>query len=384
MAKTNNEQTLGQTLAFRRAIEITDAAMSSVSSSGNRTKIIPYIHGMRTQHSYDTSKEQGDANKGNGEKVGNLSVVENAKLNMDDDTLVINFSITILPIHIEPEMANDNEQKKLIIEKNKLLIEDEETMAFISDCYAYKIINASWAWRNRDIASNIKTSVKINNDGILSNENIEQMPIHPILTNTQKEFGDKEPLEQHKDKICKLSNLIKDALTGKSSPLSLSIQGEFKMTKGATVYPSQLFEPIIDKIGGSKIGKKLYVVPFNIPNIVAIDKSDHTKSPRYSNNNAQVGITAEKINNALRKFDLVTDEDGEQFIISFDPNGSDISAKKAFRSARNKSNLIFLYKKLLYSDFNELLQDEKIFLVASLVRGGLFQEAKVAKTKKDN
>ncbi|WP_457744443.1 type I-F CRISPR-associated protein Cas7f/Csy3 [Sulfurimonas sp.] len=377
MATTKKtEIALGNTLAFKRALEITDGAMFSLSKDGNETKINPYLHGMRTQKSFDTSKDEGDAGKGNGNDTDNLSLVEMAKLNAEDNTLLLKFAVTILPIFIEPEIAESNEQKTLIIEKNKALIANEEAMNFIADCYAYKIINAAWAWRNRDSAIKITTKVKLDNDKEkeLTIKDVQKMPLHPVLTSIQKEFGDENPLVEYRDTINTLSQVIKETFQDKREPLQLEISAELQMTNGATIYPSQLFEPESIKIGKSPLGKKLYTVPFNTINVNAINVKEPLKSVRYENPKVQVGITAEKINNALRKFDLVTDKSsGAETIISFDPNGSDSTSKKAFR-ADDKTNLIMLYKKLLNSNIEDLEQSEKIFLIAMLVRGGLFQE----------
>lgn len=375
MATTKKtEIALGNTLAFKRALEITDAAMFSLSKDGNETRINPYLHGMRTQKSFDTSKDEGDAGKGNGNDTDNLSLVEMAKLNAEDNTLLLKFAVTLLPIFIEPEIAESNEQKTLIIEKNKALISDEEAMNFIADCYAYKIINAAWAWRNRDSAIKITTKIKLDNDKELTIKDVQKMPLHPVLTSIQKEFGDENPLVEYRDTINELSQVIKETFQNRGEPLQVEISTELQMTNGATVYPSQLFEPESIKIGKSSLGKKLYTVPFNTINVNAINVKEPLKSVRYENPKVQVGITAEKINNALRKFDLVIDKSsGAEAIISFDPNGSDSTSKKAFR-ADDKTNLIVLYKKLLNNDIEDLEQSEKIFLIAMLVRGGLFQE----------
>jgi len=373
-------ETLGQTLAYRRALEIGDASLFSLSKDGKTSAIVPFIHGMRTQKSFDTSKQSSEAHKGNGDDVSNLSVVEMAKLNSDDDTLLIKFSITVLPIYTTPEMADSYDFRLLLEDKNRQLVADDEVMQYIADCYAYKIINASWAWRNRDSASKIKVSVVINKEKNITIDNAKKMPLHPILTKFQKEMGEtQEPKEVYNSEIKELAKAIKETLQGKNEILSLDIQAELMMSAGATVYPSQLFEPVSQKIGKSPLGKKLFTVAFNMQGVKSIDAKDYTKSIRYTNGKVQVGITAEKINNALRKFDLVSDGENEA-IISFDPNGSDIASAKSFRGA--KENLITLYKKFLNSDIEEIPLSDKIFITAMLVRGGLFQEASDKKGKK--
>lgn len=88
----------------------------------------------------------------------------------------------------------------------------------------------------------------------------------------------------------------------------------------------------------------------------------------------QTGITGEKINNALRKFDLVTNDEGIESIISIDPNGSDLVSRSALRKGNKR--LISLYGKLLFKEYSQLELDEKVFITGCLIRGGLFSEGK--------
>jgi len=356
MAKKKMTEELGTTLAFRRALEITDASMYTESDEGVNTPIVSFRHGMRTTKGYDTTKESGAALKDNGDDSSNLSYVEMAKLNADDSILNIKFGITILPIYTHPEMADSNEKYNLIVQKNNLLLEDE-AVDTVSRFYAYKIINGSWGWRNRDVASSISVSVTSKNEDFqnIKMHDVETMPLHPVLTSIQKEFDEIDPLVQFENELKPLTKLIKKALLGEIKPLVLEIKGKFVMQNGATVYPSQLFSPVEVKVGKSPLGKRLFTMPFNSKDV------------------KNVGITAEKINNALRKFDLVCDEDGNERVLSIDPNGSDTITKKAYRGANKR--LIDLYKRLLFGEFETLSENDKIFLVGSLVRGGLFQEA---------
>ena len=351
------KETLGSTLAFRRALEITDASMSSVSNDGKQTPIQQYGHGMRTTKAYDTDKKEGQTTSDNGDDSSNLSYLNMAKLNSDNNTLNISFSVTFLPIYIKPEMADNNEKFKLITEKNKLLLSDQNAVTKVADYYAFKLLNGSWAWRNRDVSTKIDIEINTNikNKESFKSENVQNMPLHPVLTTVQRELGEKDPIDEYKLTIKPLSNLIKASLLGESEPLQINIQGQFAMQNGATVYPSQLFMPEIPKVGKSPLGRKYFEVPFN------------------NNGVKQVGITAEKINNALRKYDLVTDENENETIISIEPNGSDIITKKAYRGANKR--LIDLYKVLLFGDFEAINEVDRIFLIGSLIRGGLFQEA---------
>lgn len=352
MAKAIKE-VLGQTLAFRRAIEITDAGMNSVSKDGKLTPIEQYGHGMRTTKAFDTVKKEGQTTQDNGEDITNLSYLNMAKLSGDEDTLNINFALTFLPIYIKPEMADSNEKFNLIIEKNKLLLSDDSAITKVADYYAFKLLNGSWAWRNRDISTKIEIEITTTDKSFKSGD-VQNMPLHPVLTNIQKELGEADPIEKYKNTVKPLSDLIKSALLGESEPLQLNVQGQFLIQKGAAVYPSQLFMPEAPSIGKSPIGRKYFEIPFNNGDI------------------KQVGITGEKINNALRKYDLVTDADGNESIISVEPNGSDIITRKAYRGA--KKRLIDLYKVLLFGNFDDIIENDRVFLIGSLVRGGLFQE----------
>lgn len=354
------KQELGTTLSYRRALEITDASMFSVSSENQLTRIAPYRHGMRTSLSFDKTTTKENTKKRSENSVANLSLVEMAKLNREDNILLIDLNILFLPIYTTPEITSDYEKMELFISKNKELLNDENSLMEVSKYYAYKIINASWSWRNRDIAKSIKVIISSDNKDFndIELENVKKAPLNPILTNSQKELGDEEPLNIFKDEVNQLSSYIRDVFYGDKSNLSLTIKGYFEIQKGATIYPSQVFTPEPIKIGKSPLGKILYTLPFNNHNI------------------SQVGITAEKINNALRKFDLVIDKNGNEKIISIDPNGSDMTTNTALRNSGKR--LIDLYKVLIFENdsINKLSQNDKIFIIGCLIRGGLFQESK--------
>lgn len=352
------EERLGSTLAYRRALEITDASMFSVSNENKMTRVVPYRHGMRTSLSFDKTSEKEDTKKRSENAVANLSLVEMAKLNTEDNTLMIDFNITFLPIHIIPEIAEDSSKMNIFIYKNKQLLSCEDSLMEVSRYYAYKIINASWGWRNRDIAEAIKVVISSDSDSFnnVEVENVKNSPLNPVLTNVQKELGDIDPLTIFQKEVEYLSNCIKNVFCGEGESLSLNIKGYFKMQNGATVYPSQVFTPEAVKVGKSPLGKILYTVPFNNQKI------------------SQAGITAEKINNALRKFDLVIDKNGNEKVISIDPNGSDMTTNTALRGSGKR--LIDLYKVLVFKDLKDLSLNDKVFLIGCLIRGGLFQESK--------
>ena len=281
------KQDLGQTLAFRRAMDISDAGFTNIEND-NKSPIKGYYHGMRTTVAYDTSKNQGDSTtKGEGNSA-NLSAVENAKLDTTCDTLGIDFSINVLPLSTTPEMADDAYRMNLISEQNKKLLLEDEIVLKVAKYYAYNILNASWAWRNREIANNIEVEVKHNKKIVAVANNAQKMPLYPVLTSAQVELGLKNPLDEYNDLIEDLANLIKKRWQGNEEPLILEVVGKLEIANGSQVYPSQLFSTnTIKTEKGSKIGRLLYKMPF----------SNKAKE--------QVGITGEKINNALRKFDLL-------------------------------------------------------------------------------
>lgn len=356
--KIEIKESVGTTLSFRRALEITDGAMFSLNTlTSKESPIVAYRHGMRTTKGYDTQKPKGGVTKDNGEDSGNLSYMEMAKLNSNDDTLKIKFSVTFLPIYCNPEIADSEKKRTLVHAKNTELINDEEVLDKLSKFYAYQIINGSWCWRNRDVSNEIDIIVSSTNfEKDLIINKVRNMSLNPVLTIAQKELGMIDPLIEHEDKYMKLSLMIKDTFQGKKDILCLKVVAELKMQDGATVYPSQLFQPIIEKIGKSPLGKVLYKMPFNGKGV------------------GQTGITGEKINNALRKFDLVTNDEGIESIISIDPNGSDLVSRSALRKGNKR--LISLYEKLLFKEYSQLELDEKVFITGCLIRGGLFSEGK--------
>jgi len=151
-----------------------------------------------------------------------------------------------------------------------------------------------------------------------------------------------------------LKEEILKTLKGENKILNIEIKGEFKIQKGGFVFPSQLFLPEKPKVGKNEISRNYFIIhnPFS-------DKK-------------QVGITSEKINNALRRYDIVKDGEEEK-IIAIEPSGSDMTTKKSFRGKGKRLNELYL--KLVYENYEDLTPNDKIFIIGCLIRGGLFNEA---------
>lgn len=356
MAKVKEStQTLGSVLSFRRAVQISDASMHNMDDS----YISAYVHGMRTSQPASKSKKAGEVEKSDG--VGNLSVIEMAKLNTGNDILKVKFQITVLPISISPEMSDSSEKKRLIEKRNQELLKDE-SLDLVSKYYAYNIINASWGWRNRISASAVKTTVKVK-DITIEVDDAHNMSIYPVLSPLQIEAGFKNPLDEYSDKIEQLAQSIKKALLGETSPINIDVEGEFKLIHGGEVFPSQIFNPNEEKTGDdkkSKIGRRFFKLPFS------------RKNATYDSR-GYVGITSEKINNSLRRFDLLQDGAGEYTVIAIEPSGSDATTREAYR--KSGKNLLSLYSDWLFKPESEFTTQDKVFIIGMLIRGGLFNEA---------
>jgi CRISPR-associated protein Csy3 len=218
--------------------------------------------------------------------------------------------------------------------------------------YAINIVNARHLWRNRVGAENIKVLIKINNQ-----EN--------ILKFDAKKFNLKNfdyPLEGD---LKILINHIANALAGvneyEHNALILDINVFAKVGTAQDVYPSE--ELVLDK-GNSK-GKG--------------EKSKILYKIKINNDDEIAGMHSQKIGNALRTIDSWYPElnDNGNNPIAIEPYGSVTTLGKAFRKPKVKSDFYSLFDNLFLgkTSFENMKDDDLHYIIAILIRGGIFGES---------
>ena len=269
----------------------------------------------------------------------NPQTIDCASLTLMQDTLKLRFTLKVLPGFQYPSACNDEVQYKKIQENGNQYIEKKE-FADLAHRYATNIANGRFLWRNRVGAEQIEIIVK--------NQSTKEELLFNAYEYKMKDF------QQHDDNLDKLANWIKEALSGKKNYLLLEIEANVQMGKGQEVYPSQ--EMILSKAkeeNRNKGDKKK--VLYQVEGIAAMH--------------------SQKIGNALRTIDTWYPEyeDANRGPIAVETYGAVTILGRAFRSPQTKVDFYNLFERWIQGDV--LSENEEEFVVAVLIRGGVFSAA---------
>ena len=197
--------------------------------------------------------------------------------------------------------------------------------------YAYNIANGRFLWRNRVGAQEITIHVKHSSlDGPLT-FNAYDYPLNQTTTSD--------------DKIATLSRIIEHGLN-EDENIFIEVEAYVKLGNLQRVWPSQemVLKGTQDEKSQSKKSRHLFALDGN------------------------AAMHCEKIGNALRTIDDW--QTGSEMPIAIEAYGSVTQWGIAYRSSRND------FKTLLtrWMSGDDILQDDKHFVVAMLIRGGVFSE----------
>lgn len=362
---------LPSVLSFRRSIECGDATMSGAVAGGGSIPLDVYLHGQRPTKSFAASKADGDTQGAGANEASNLVYGERAKLPASAEALQVNLQLKVLKINSEPDACNDPAWFHSLSER---LQDARSSPAFehIARCYAYAIANGAWLWRNRDVADDLSITVKYGYSGgdptTFVVADALDWPLRAVATASEKAEGKQAPYEQKANYpgFGEFSKAVEAALRGLSRPLRIAVEARIGMAPGQDTWPSQLYIP-----GGRKVGK----VPVG-RNLFRVGGAE----------DGPVGLTAEKITNALRTFDNSHAHDafGDE-IIPIEPNGGSLRFGLNLRNGQNK-----FYKLVPRWLSGEVLPiEEEAYMLSCFIRGGVFgaeredeKPQKVAKGKK--
>ena len=267
----------------------------------------------------------------------NLQTVDVAALPSDADTLKVSFTLRVLGGTGKPSACNDADyQEKLWTTVHGYT----ETNGFgeLACRYAFNLANGRFLWRNRIGAESVEVRVAHLVDGAAKDVwtfDALSLPLRSFDAST--EAG---------EKLDALSKLIAGGLSGTQHVL-LGITAFVRMGAGQEVFPSQ--ELILDRGRGDK-SKTLYHV------------------------NNIAGIHSQKIGNALRTIDTWYEGADELGPIAVEPYGSVTTQGKAYRQPKQKQDFYNLLDNWILKDQVPALEQQH-FVIATLVRGGVFGEA---------
>lgn len=330
--------TMPTVLAFDRKLEPSDALMYSGNwqaiNNNNDEQWQPIKlferrnRAVKSNFKQDVLNNEAELQKQISE--ANLSWGDDAALTHTSDTLKISFTLRIVADLIKPSVCNKAEFEAVYSEKIGAYISND--LQELANRYAYNIANGRFLWRNRVGAQAVKIVV---NHASLT----EPLTFNAYDFSLKKTSSDDASMQV-------LATLIDDGLVGKNNTL-INISAYAHLGIGQRVWPSQ--EMVLNSVSGEK-SRHL----FSLDGVAAMH--------------------CEKIGNALRTIDdWYPDHVTTETPIAIEAYGSVTQRGVAYRSSRND------FKSLLLKWLNEENQDtlaaeEKHFVVAMLIRGGVFSE----------
>lgn len=320
-------------LAFERKLEASDGLMFSGkweqidSIDLNDWKPIDILprYNRSTQSAYGISDEK--KSRPNPVAAAN----DDAFLPQTHDTLKVSFSLRVIGALGTPFACNSPEFTGAITQKIAFLKDSKpDIFKELAKRYAMNIVNGRWLWRNRVGAEHITIKVTLYNSTEKSNTvlifNAYDYDLNHF--NTTQESQDFNILCQHIEAGLKeqMFNLI-------------FVEAFAKIGNGQHVFPSQ-----------------------------EMNMGEKRKSLFKINNKAAMHNV--KIGNALRTIDNWY-ADNASFPIAAEPFGAVTQHGVVYRKSVN--DLYTLLIKWLNDDSNNTTQDEILYILSNLIRGGLFQ-----------
>ncbi len=268
----------------------------------------------------------------------NLQTIDVAALPHNTDTLRVSFTLRILGGTGQPSACNNNEYRDKLLTTVKSYL-DSNGFDELARRYAHNLANGRFLWRNRVGAEQVQVEVAHMVDGKASSQwTFDGLALSLRDFNTSTENA---------KALGELTQLIASGLAGKQHVL-LEVKAYVRIGAGQEVFPSQ--ELNLDKPSASK-SKTLYKV------------------------DGIAGIHSQKIGNAIRSIDTWYQEADINGPIAVEPYGSVTTQGKAYRQPLDTKDDFYtlLDGWVLKNKVPELNQQH--FVIATLIRGGVFGEA---------
>ena len=351
---------LPSVLTFKRGHVISDGLMFSIMPNGEKIPIEVIRQGIRGTQNSLTKKD----NKV--EHVANVQITEIAKLNSNSNILGVDFSLCYLPLLEALHACVGKNNAQIFREKIKDFLNKSKNSSELSEVasrYARNIGNGCWLWRNSTMASKIEIEVWVgNNDGqdkLLVNFDALSMP--------------RRTFENYTDQEKTLAAEIVKQMQG-DSQRTLMVRAILTLrVAGAEIFPSQNY--IEKKTTG--FARSLYKIGH--PKAFSKTSDMNLKDIRIMGHAA---LRDQKISNAIRTIDTWYPAYGENnFPIAVEPIGANLENLEFYRHPSNQNSCFDYLAKLIESELNE---HEKLFLIACIERGGVFNGKEKTKPASDN
>jgi len=274
----------------------------------------------------------------------NLQTVDVATLPADADTLKVQFTLRVLAGIGDPSACSSIDFRNKLIAKVDGYVQ-QYGLAELARRYAANLVNGRFLWRNRIGAEDISIQIAYLKKG----EPAAQWEFNALAYSLQDPTATAAAPE-----LTELANLMVDGLTGNAHVL-LRITAFVRMGNGQEVFPSQ--ELIMTRARGER-SKTLYHV------------------------NGVAGIHSQKIGNALRTIDTWYEGADENGPIAVEPYGSVTVQGKAWRQPKTKEDFYHLFDDWIGKGKSPT-PEQQHFVIATLIRGGVFGKADEAADKKE-
>ncbi|WP_458399246.1 type I-F CRISPR-associated protein Csy3 [Mailhella sp.] len=341
MAKQEKNGNLEQpsVLAFERKMDPSDALFHAVCWSDSEGAGTPVVIREKSVRGTISNRLKGSA--ADPAKVDaaiqspNLQTVDVAALPMDKDTLKVTFTLRILSGVGTPSACNQAEYQTKLSEV-VTAYREEHGFGELALRYAQNIANGRFLWRNRLASEEVRVVVR----HLVEGEAASTWEFKASSISLRDFRADKPELMS-------LAHVLETALSKAGGYALLEVTAFARMGFGQEVYPSQ--ELVLDKSKGKK-SKTLYSVE------------------------GVAAMHSQKIGNALRTIDTWYPEAEENGPIAVEPYGSVTSQGKAYRQPKSKKDFYSLLDGWLLKDVKPE-KEQQHFVMAVLIRGGVFGEA---------
>lgn len=262
----------------------------------------------------------------------NIQKIDTASLYEDADTLKMSFTLKILSNIDTPCSCTSEIFLRKLKENVQNYVKDFGYKA-LAERYAYNLASGRFLWRNRMAAEEVKIVI----DKIVSGKKVTTWEFDG-LNYSLRNFDGIEP------EISSLGEVIAEGLMGNSFSV-LVVTAYARMGKGTYVFPSQEFVNEDNKTG--RKSKTLY----DIDSVAAMH--------------------SQKIGNAIRTIDTwYPDYPENECPISVEPYGIVTNTASVYRRGKDVNFYDLIIKWILKE--HEISEEQKHFVIAVLIRGGVF------------
>lgn len=345
MAKKDDTQKTASVLAFERKLDPSDALFAAGQwDARDNDEDWPAVT-IREKSVRGTisnrlkAKDQDPAKLDAAIENPNLQTVDVANLPHDADTLKAQFTLRVLGGAGKPSACNNAGYEEKLKQAVASYV-DTQGFGELTKRYAYNIANARFLWRNRLVAEDVEVRVRQ-----LARGQTKNVWVFNALDLNTRGFEAGAAAQTDLDA---LADEIAAGLGGEHYVL-FEITAFARVGAGQEIFPSQ--ELVLDRGRGDK-SKTLYAVD-NI-----------------------AGMHSQKLGNALRTVDTWYPgaDDNDLGPIAVEPYGSVTTLGTAYRQPKDKADFYSLLDGWMIKD-NVPTVDQQHFVMATLIRGGVFGEA---------